>query len=117
MTLEKTWEECLRMWKWIADVRLGEIDDGLRGLDVVDLKHIWITANNYVDVFSDCFFCDYAVKHGSEAMPGDCKECPGQYVRKGFNCHKNPVYRNNPVEFCILLIKLNNERLSEKGKK
>ena len=117
MTLEKTWEECLRMWKWIAGIKLDKINYSLRGTDVLRLKEIWLNANNYVDVYNDCFFCDYATKAHGGVDPGSCKNCPAQFVEAGFNCCAYPNYASKPIEFYNLLVELNKKRLSKKGKR
>ena len=117
MTLEKTWKECLRMWKWVAYIRMGRLDDTLHRLDVLKLKAIWLSTNNYDDILNDCFFCDYADEHSGNADPGDCEKCPGQFVDREFNCCKDPNYLNKSIEFYNLLVKLNKKRLSKKGKR
>jgi hypothetical protein len=116
MTLEKTWKECLRMWKWIANAKLGGNGYSLKNLDVVELKHIWLAANNIEYMFNDCFFCGYAAEHGGYVDPGFCEKCPGQFVKETFNCCAEPRHNDDPVDFYNLLVKLNKKRLSKKGK-
>ena len=116
MTLEKTWKECLRMWKWIAGVKSGEFDySEVEGLSALLLKTIWLTANGYgpVDIFNDCFFCDYANNNGTIRVE-HCEGCPGGHE---FDCLKDPNYGMDPVGFYNKLVKINKERLSKKGKR
>lgn len=105
LSLEKTWVECLRMWKWITQIGLPLTEE-----DVVALKHLYLTANghNQHTILNDCYFCDYS--------SGLCVKCPGTLVDPNFNCMGYMHYEEDPIGFYRLLIKLNKKRLSKKGK-
>jgi len=105
MSLNKTWSECLRMWKWITQVGLRLTEE-----DIEELKHLYLTANGYSPhtLENDCYFCDYS--------NGECTVCPGILVNKNFNCIGDIDYEDNPIEFYKLLVRLNKKRLSKKRK-
>ena len=104
MTLNEVWEECLRMWKWITQIGLPLTED------VRDLKHLYLTANGNKPhtILNDCYFCDY-----SSSL---CSRCPGTLVNQNFDCMGNIHFKEDPIEFYKLLVRLNKKRLSKKGK-
>ena len=55
MTLKKTWDECLRMWKWIVEQNPISVEA------VWGLKKEWIKDNEYEhkSIWGWCFFCAY----------------------------------------------------------
>lgn len=124
MSLNKTWSECLRMWKWIVE----RLNENLY-LDVCDLKGWWLSANRYTTyptkVYNHCFFCDYAVSHnGTKAdyidICGYCSKCPAVLVDKHFSCEQSNDeidWQETPVEFYEKLVELNKKRLEKKGTK
>ena len=117
LSLDKTWEECLLMWKWLSK---KVIDDPYLNID--DLKDTY-TDIKECDLINNCFFCDYADTHHKETdglCPFiSCTNCPGKKVYKDFNCLYYPKYSTNPVEFYKMLIKLNKIRKAKErnGKK
>lgn len=120
MNLEKTWSECLRMWRWIAETKTKETRWGIFS-PVSRLKVTWLECNNYIDndkdLLNECFFCNYADTHRGQVEPGECENCPAQTVDETFNCCGYPSFNNKPVEFYELLVELNKKRLSKKGKR
>ena len=104
MTLNKTWEECLRMWKWIAKVH----KDG--NGDVERLKRKWLKEHGYKPsgIHEQCFFCN--------AARNNCPKCPGKQVSKSFDCTKRPTYKydEKPKAFYRKLVELNKKRLAKK---
>lgn len=106
MTLNKTWEECLRMWKWIVK----QIDAGNKSC-VAILKHKWLIQHGYCpdDIRSFCFFCQYACDSGSE-----CSRCPGKIVSKRFDCRCIAYsYNKEPKKFYKKLLQLDAKRRSK----
>ena len=116
MTLEKTWKQCLLMWKWIAKEGVNILDEDMAGV-VSRLKEVWLSINGYSDIYNDCFFCDYAEKHDGSSDCVNCINCPAQKVDEDFHCQDGTHWAINPVEFYEKLVKLNKKRLSKKGKR
>ncbi len=117
MTLEKTWEECLRMWKWIAEEGVNILNADVHDR-VSYLKMIWLSINGYSRIYNDCFFCDYVEKHGRSSDWKCCIYCPAQKVDEGFCCQDYGTHwSSNPIEFYERLVELNEKRLSKKGKR
>jgi len=109
LTLAKTWQLCLRMWKWIAK----ETEEGST-LSIWDLKSQWLEEHgfSFKDLGSgtDCFFCEY----NSQQEGVDCKYCPGYLVSKSFHCYRMSYHhRNRPIQFYKKLVELNNKRLEQ----
>lgn len=107
LTLDKTWTECLRMWRWIPQQK-GDIDD---------LKESWLRNkgydydNDFLD--HDCFFCEYNIQRGGNGE--DCEYCPGKKIDKSFNCcNDDYYYRLERLAFYNKLRSLNRKRLAKK---
>lgn len=93
--LDKTWKECLAMWKWIC-----EVDDG--SITVCDLKGKYAIKHKK----ARCAFCKYAL-----TSRNGCGSCPGVLVDPGFDC-QDPVYsfHEKPHEFYKKIVSLNKKR-------
>ena len=107
LTLNETWVECLKKWKWIAQQKM-------KGDIVHILKVQWLEDNGYCtdDVRYHCFFCEYTNKRGRR-----CDLCPGRKIDPGFECRNSDYdYFDEPILFYAKLKKLNRIRLS-RGKK
>jgi hypothetical protein len=105
MTLNETWKNCLRMWKWIVE----QIDDDTDNLCLtVCLKVDFLNKYHFKkEIKSDCFFCEY-----DDSRNGDnCNKCPGFLVDPTFSC-MDPVYgfHRNPQLFYKKLLRLNARR-------
>ena len=115
LSLDKTWEECLLMWKWLSK---KVIDDPYLNID--DLKKTYTDVKEY-NILQDCFFCEYADRHLKETHElypfPHCTNCPGKKVYKDFNCLYYPKYSTNPVEFYKMLVKLNRIRQAKRNSK
>jgi len=103
MTLDQTWKECLRQWRWISQQK-G---------DIIDLKSAWVKKNSYVgknEPEAACFFCEYVNKRDL-----DCDSCPGRKVDKLFYC-KNDSYSYlwKHKAFYNKLRSLNRKRLTKR---
>ena len=98
LSLDMTWTECLRMWKWISRQWL---DPNHLGLSVGMFKRIWLENNGYpthVDESMNCFFCRYAGV--TRNFVQDCTECPGALIDKTFRCSMEKYnYEQLPREF------------------
>lgn len=121
MTINKTWEECLRMWKSISKSWAKSKNE-----DVDKLKEKYLTRRKIKSdtwfVYNDCFFCEYAVTHRPEGKSNmhvewyvygaGCRNCPGRKVDEEFDCIRYN-YDTDPVEFYKKLQQLNKIRLSK----
>lgn len=108
MTLNKTWKECLRMWKWIASQLKDEEE-----LD--EQKTEWLLANEYNPTKIDlqCFFCQYDI---GQLDTGVCSSCPGKLVDGEFDCTGVPYsFGAHPKAFYRKLVELDKKRLNRKG--
>ena len=108
LTLNQTWKECLRMWKWID----GEIKKDNTQC-VAALKWAWLGNNGYEPekVEATCFFCDWCVQNG-----GGCSSalCPGKQVSKRIGCDNSANgYDTKPRKFYKKLLQLNAKRKSK----
>jgi ribosomal protein S14 len=115
LTLDETWELCLKMWKWI--------DEGTNGneynLDspVEELKGVWLDGHHIDEITGDCLFCSYKHSHGGDALD-DCSKCPAKKVDKSFTCLSEECnYKYRPRAFYRKLVALNKKRLAKKGAK
>lgn len=112
LDLDQTWELCLEMWKWIAEVW----DDGR---NIEWFKEEWMEENGFGrDVGADCFFCNFIDQLGMdfEEIDHGCVYCPGRLIDDSFSC-SNPKYdyEDNPVKFYQELVRLDKIRESMKG--
>ena len=101
MNLEKTWKECLKMWKWIAK-------EYEMKMSIAILKIKYLDDHKMEEIAASCFFCDYVES---------CGGCPGRLVDAEFDC-KNLEYSYlyKPKEFYQELLRLNGIRLERKTK-
>ena len=102
MTLAKTWQNCLRMWRWVVEEWKKDND-----IDVDELKEMWLEENDSdTSLKADCYFCERA---GTS-----CDKCPGKLVSKSFDCqYKKYHYLWHPDKFLKKLEQLNKKRLSK----
>ena len=111
MTLDLTWELCLRMWKWIAEN--WQEDRYVCAMKTQWLRQFWA---GKPEPKMGCFFCDYHKKHGSGdiTIPGDlsgCEQCPGRLVSGRFHCeHETYSWVDNPKRFYKKLLMLDAKR-------
>lgn len=105
LSLNETWEQCLKMWRWIVRQPCPR--------NVDSLKKKWLEKNeftNYID--NDCFFCDYGNWYKG------CNSCPGRKIDRGFDCCNDDYdYCYKPAAFLRKITELNEKRLTKKGKK
>lgn len=119
LSLDKTWSECLRMWKWIAKTVRKSNDD--IDVDIGTLKIVWLMKNGYkpTSIVSACFFCHYSTTHFRATTKNThacCLNCPGVLVDDDFYCMTYPSFEDDPIEFYNLLKELNKRRLAQKAK-
>ena len=85
LSLEKTWTECIRMWKDIIII-LEYVDN------VDEAKKLWLKLNGYGEKYicNDCFFCDWVANHPKGEENYDigltCGNCPGAKIDPNFLC-------------------------------
>ena len=105
MTLNKTWKECISLWRWVAK----QIGEGST-LNVFALKSMWMSDHGFSNIESDCFFCEYTKQH-DKLGDSVCAKCPGRKVDKNFSCTDNDYnYKHQPVKFYNKIAYLNRKR-------
>lgn len=121
LTLNETWKQCLRMWKWIV----GQLDKGRCRVDdyetIDDLKHEWVKKfwkGKQPD--HDCFFCWYANNNRNKECDIEddcCKNCPGKLVSPSFDCIKKSYhFRDKPRAFYRKLLQLDAKRKKQNSR-
>jgi hypothetical protein len=114
LTLNETWEQCLKMWKWISRQCLGHTKLWCKS-NVNRLKIEWFESNNLSGVHFHCFFCHS--RTGGRTNGIDCG-CPAHKVDKNFSCTTpEHHYMSHPRLFYAKLKELNKIRLSKGNKK
>jgi len=109
LTLAKTWQLCLRQWKWIVE----QIEAGTE-LDVCDLKRQWMNKKGFKKhvIKDDCFFCEYVCQYEVHSCEDNC---PGTQINKRFNCCASTYhYQRKPKLFYKKLLELNEKRKAKK---
>ena len=113
LNLDETWRLCLQMWKWIAK----EEKKRKSNTSVWVFKERWLDKHGFEDVFENCFFCEYKIKHknSSPNYPLDCHLCPARRIDKTFFCEHHPIdWEESPIAFYKELLRLNKIRLAKK---
>lgn len=82
-TFEEAIDKHREMWNWIAENIEAE------QWNINELKHIYMSENNYTDISLDCFCCHYA---GTKRGNSNCSRCPivwsDSSIQKGFMCEQ-----------------------------
>ncbi len=113
--LDRTWKNCLRMWKWVSE-NLPEGFAGKNGKDrrgiVYLLKARWMKDHRYGQISEHCFFCEYNNEEYGEG--GECGGCPGKLANprfRSFWCQsKGMGWGVNPKAFYRRLVQLDKKR-------
>ena len=110
--LDRSWINCLRMWKWITENLpdgFSEATDEIKDFIIDHLKKDWLKDNKYSRKISqDCFLCDYDNKH-----KGDCDSCPAvlAHPERSFHCTDDKYnYAYEPINFYEELMSRNARR-------
>ena len=105
LSLDETWKNCLKMWRWIAKEKKAN-----SRLWVNVLKRKWLLRHNFSGpIRSHCFFCEYAVQ--------DCIQCPARKIDRDFWCMNSEYHhRRRPADFLREITCLNKIRLAKKKK-
>ena len=106
LTLNKTWEQCLKMWRWIVRQPCPRC--------VNELKEKWLEKNgfDFDELENDCFFCDYATRYGGCEI-----SCPGNIIDKNFCCGDYDYhFLRKPAAFLRKITELNKKRLARRKK-
>ncbi len=108
--LDRSWTNCLRMWKWISENLpdgFSEATNDMKYFVIENLKSQWLQENGFFKWLpNDCFFCAYDEKHGN-----GCASCPAGLVKKGFRCYDAPYhYAMKPIDFYQYINELDLER-------
>lgn len=121
LTLDKTWDNCLRMWKWIAEqvkrIKNWDAYSYAFQKNVIEtLKRSWCKENGYNELEYDCFFCEFA--NSVYVRSFNCDDnCPARKINKWFWCDNNSYhFTKEPLKFYAKLLALNKIRLSRKRK-
>ena len=101
LSLNDTWEQCLKMWKWISRQWLNT------KLDALDLKGLWLEENGYGkrEIEANCFFC--------HSCHQDCNKCPGRLIDADFDCVDSDYTYHKPRLFYAKLKQLDKIRLGK----
>jgi hypothetical protein len=100
LTLDETWDKCLEMWQWIAEVTLS---NPFSTVSVETLKSTWMKENfGRKSPEANCFFCDYDYRRNFNC------HCPGHLIDEEFDCDCDAYcYYLKPVEFYNKISQLN----------
>lgn len=98
--LNRTWELCIKMWKWIAEVYDGSVS-------AEKLKEMWIQKHGFRWTETNCFFCNWhdgMVKEFEElqGISNLCNMlCPAKLASDNFDgcLSKKYHYKDNPKAF------------------
>jgi len=106
--LDRTWKNCLRMWKWVSE-------SWERKKGVTQLKRRWLQDNGFVpeEFHAYCFFCEYAgvIEDDDGDEMENCKACPAAMIETGFVCDAQPhSYMHKPKAFYRKLLALDKKR-------
>ena len=112
--LDRTWKNCLRMWKWVSEnlpkgfaSNIGRIRRDI----VYSLKVQWMKDHRYGEMSNHCFFCGYK---DTEYHFGECGSCPGSLANaklKEFWCQgRGRDWGLNPKAFYRKLVELDKKR-------
>ncbi len=116
--LDRTWKNCLRMWKWISEnlpERFDERFDNKKSAVVELLKSQWLRQNGFTKhLEEDCFFCEYDMRNG-DVDADACDNCPMKIInRQSGCCAKKYHYRKQPKAFYEKLLELDAKRKGQK---
>ena len=110
--LDRTWENCLRMWKWITNnlpKGFSEATEEIKDFIIDHLKWDWLKNNNFNrKIIQACFLCEYDKKH-----KGNCDSCPAvlAYPEQEFHCTDDKHnYAYEPILFYKELMDRNARR-------
>ncbi len=119
LTLDQTWVQCLKMWKWIAMKVRAAIKAG-ESWDVDKLKIEWLTKHGFnpKTVFEQCFFCEWGTRKEVRKTTWYylCPHCPAVKIDSDFLCGEGEYsYEEYPIAFYAELRRLH--KLYKKGLK
>ncbi len=105
LSLDKTWTECIKMWRWI----IKQHKKGASRIEILKQEYL---RKHYPNkkISSDCFFCNYD-------SGGGCFHCPGVLVETSFNCENEETnWYSKPEAFLAKLLRLNAKRKRQRRK-
>ncbi len=110
--LDRSWTNCLKMWKCITNSLpegFSEASEEIKDFIIDHLKRDWLKDNKFSrNISLDCFFCDYDNKH-----KGDCENCPAvlAHPERSFRCTDDEYnYAHEPINFYAELMNRNARR-------
>ncbi len=109
--LDRSWINCLRMWKWITENLPEGFSESSNGTKQVIIKHRkaqWLRENKFTkSLLNDCFFCASSAPNHEKG----CGKCPAKLVRKSFCCMEDGFhYALDPINFYHRVLKLSKRR-------
>ena len=118
LTIDETWELCLKMWKWIADEVTAMGKQFNPNSTVESLKSKWLEENGYnrTRINHRCFLCEYDDQYTDDLDHiYACRACPARLVDSDFSCGNIEYeYDVQPLKFYAKLVELNKIRLAKK---
>jgi len=104
LSLNETWEQCLKMWRWIVRQPCPR--------EVDALKIEWLEKNGFDSIRAGCFFCEFTEKDKA------CSRCPGVKIDRYFKCwNEDYEWEEKPATFLRKITELNKIRLAKRSKK
>jgi len=115
LSLDETWDECLKMWKWISE-NYRFFASPFFNTEKAKDYYLTNIRKAIKKPNADCFFCDYVDQEYREGGLSKCSSCPGRLVDDKFHCVDELYsYTNHPVKFYKKLVSLNARRKNEKN--
>ena len=110
--LDRSWTNCLRMWKWISGnlpEGFSELRNNIKRFIIEHLKTQWLKEYRFTKPLpNDCFFCAASMRF---AEPEGCDGCPAVLVDREFCCMEDDFhYALDPINFYQRILKLNMRR-------
>lgn len=113
--LDRAWENCLRMWKWITENLpdgFSEATEDIKDFIIDHLKQDWLKDNKFKrKINQDCFLCEHDMKY-----EGSCENCPAvlAHPERSFHCTDDDYnYAYEPINFYKELMDRNARRKGE----
>ena len=115
LTVDQTWEQCLKMWKWISRQCKGK-DTNWCETHIDYLKEEWLEKNGikYNEISQDCFLCDRTTPKGDDWY--ECRKCPAKKIDRAFNCCEPDGFDDEDGAFFALYPRLFYAKLKELNK-
>ncbi len=105
ISLDRTWNLCDEMWKWIKREKQTY---SLKS--VPELKGEYLIEEGTSNLEGNCYFCEYSGEK--------CDNCPGKEIDSDFACNSPDYnYYTKPIEFSNKISEMKKLRDNKKGMK